>query len=164
MPIYNRFSTVQRPGATSQPFPPGLRITGPIVSVQIEVPQALATQLQRSGQAVPSAVAGLALVDTGASISAVDITVIQHLGVQPVGIATVGTAGGPQQQAIFPARLSFPGTQVPSIEFNELLGANLAGQSVPGIGGNLIALLGRDLLEHFILIYNGPAGMFSLAF
>jgi len=35
---------------------------------------------------------------------------------------------------------------------------------VAGIGQPLIALLGRDLLQRFILVYNGPAAMFTLAF
>jgi hypothetical protein len=106
----------------------------------------------------------MAIVDTGASISAVDATVIARLGVQPVGTANVGTAGGIQTQSTYPARLSFPGTNLPSMEFNSLLGANLGGQVITGpMPGNLIVLLGRDVLEHFVFIYNGPNGMFTLA-
>lgn len=141
----------------------GLQATGPFLPVQVEVPLALATRLQQAGQAPPTPAPGFALLDTGASVSAVDAAVMQQLNVQPVGIVTVGTAGGPQQQPLFPARFSFPGTNIPGINFNRLLGANLQSQQVPG-QGPIIALLGRDLMAHFVLIYNGPGGYFSIAF
>jgi len=109
-------------------------------------------------------VAGFALIDTGASVSAVDVTVVQRLGVQPIGTVLVGTAGGPQQQATFPARFTFPGTPLPGLNFGSLLGSNLAGQMVAGHQGPLIALLGRDLLQRFVMVYNGPGAMVSLSF
>ena len=111
---------------------------------------------------MPTPVPGLALIDTGATLSAVDATVVQQLGVQPVGLANVGTAGGQQQQATYPARFTFPGTGLPNIDFGQLLGANLTGQIVAAHQQPLIALLGRDILQQFILIYNGPVGMFTL--
>jgi hypothetical protein len=52
--------------------------------------------------------------------------------------------------------MSFPGTQLPGLEFSSLIGSVLAAQGIVG-------LLGRDVLSHFLLVYNGPAGMFSLA-
>lgn len=164
MPIHNFFHHTGPPGGSVQAFPDGLRIIGPVLAVQIEIPAALATQLQKDNQKIPSPVLGQALIDTGASVSAVDAAVVGQLGVQPVGIKNVGTAGGPQQQATYPAKFSFPGTKLPSIEFNELLGANLAGQQLPLPQGQIIALLGRDILQLFILVYNGPGGMYSVAF
>lgn len=164
MPVHNHFYTAQPPGGQPQPFPQGLQLAGPCLPVQVEVPPALAAQLQQTGQAVPAPLAGFALIDTGASLSAVDGTVIQQLGVQPIGMVLVGTAGGPQQQATYPARFTFPGTTLPAIDFSSLLGANLAGQMVAIHQGPLIALLGRDLLQRFVLVYNGPGATFSLSF
>jgi hypothetical protein len=69
---------------------------GPILPVQIEIPTALATQFRQRGKAIPTPVSGFGLVDTGASVSAIHEAVIQQLDVKPVGIASVGTAGGPQ--------------------------------------------------------------------
>jgi predicted aspartyl protease len=109
-------------------------------------------------------VPGFALIDTGASVSAVDDSVVRQRGAQPVGIAQVGTAGGQHPQAVYPARLVFPGTNIPSVEFGQLLGANLAGQMVAGHQGPLIVLLGRDILQQFVLFYNGSTGSFTLAF
>ena len=167
MPVYNfgHYLVPQAGAQVPSPFPFGLRMSGPVIPVQIEIPSALADRLQQAGQTIPAPVSGLALVDTGASVSAVDAGCIQQLGVQPVGMVTVGTAGGPQQQMLYPGRFSFPGTNLPSLDFSSLLGADLAAQGVAGPRtGPLVALLGRDLLEHFVLVYNGPQGLFTLAY
>jgi hypothetical protein len=127
---------------------------GPILPVQVEVPQALAAQLQSSGAAVPSAIGGFGLIDTGASLSAVDSGVIQRLGIQAVGVANVGTAGGHQQQALYPARDEFQLSPR-----GETVRSRVSGLNVP-----LVALLGRDILRSFVLVYNGPGGGFTLAY
>jgi len=89
---------------------------GPVLNVEVHVPNALAAQLAQAGQTVPSPVSGLALIDTGASISAVDDSIIQSLGVSPVGIATVKTPSGAARQNQYPVRFVFPGTSLPDIE------------------------------------------------
>ena len=87
--------TQPRKGAVSPPapFPPGLRMPGPGIPVLIEIPSALADRLQQAGQTIPAPASGFPLVDTGASVSAVEAGCIQELGVQPVGIIT--DEGGP---------------------------------------------------------------------
>src|SRR5262245_9946542 len=135
---------------------------GPVIQVQVEVPTALATQLTSAGQPLPEPVVGVALIDTGASLCAVDSAVIRQLGVQPVGVAHVGTAGGQQQQLTYPGRFTFPGSNLPPIDFNTLLGCDFAGQLA--LGSPLVALIGRDLLQHFVFVYNGGAASFTLAF
>ena len=138
-------------------------MAGPTVPVQIEVPPALANSFRNAGQPVPHPVNGAALIDTGATRSCVDDTVIQNLGVQPVGVAVVGTAGGQQKRSMFPGRFTFPGTPLPSIDFSQLLGVDLTGQTIAGSNVPLIALIGRDILRHFMFIYNGRLGQFTLA-
>lgn len=103
------------------------------------------------------------MIDTGASVSAVDASVVQQLGLQPVGVTNVAGVTGVAPQPTYPARFVFPGTGFPAIDFSLLLGAPLSGLQSATMPGPLIALLGRDLLQHFILVYNGPAAMFSLA-
>ena len=150
MPNNNSFAFQIRgqpqPGhAIPQPSPNTLAASGPVIQVQIEVPSALAQSLQRSGGAIPSPVDGFALIDTGASITSVDVNVFTQLGVNPNGVANVGTAGGPQQQSTYPARLSFPGTPIPTVDHSRTLGCNLAGQTVLG-ANRIVALTGRELL------------------
>lgn len=137
--------------------PTGMRIEGPVLPVEISVPTPLAAHLERQGLQVPTPAVGRALIDTGASVSAVDETVISNLQVSPVRVATVHTPGGLSQQNVYPARFAFPGTPLPAIDFNAVLGSILKPQGI-------IALLGRDVLTHFMLIYNGPGGYITLGY
>jgi hypothetical protein len=139
-----------------------LAVNGPIVQVQIEVPLALAAFLQQNNEPIPSPVDGMALIDTGASITSIDESVFIKLGINPVGAAQVGTASGRHTQSTFPARVVFPGTNLPTLDAPRALGCNLSGQSV--IDRPLIALIGRDLLSSCVLVYNGTLGLFSLSF
>jgi predicted aspartyl protease len=134
------------------------------MQIQIEIPAQLAAQLQKANQPIPKPVLGMALIDTGATCSGIDQTVVQQLGLQPVGVQKVGTAGGMHDQSLYPARLSFPGTGFSAAESKQLLGVDLAGQVLAHLNAPMIALIGRDILARFILIYNGPAGQFTPAF
>jgi hypothetical protein len=106
----------------------------------------------------------MALIDTGATKSAVAEAVAQQLGIQPSGLVNVGTAAGMQQQPVYSARFSFPGGPLPPIEFAELTGVNLQGHTVPGLQLPLIALIGRDILSRFVMIYDGQSATVTLAF
>ena len=105
----------------------------------------------------------MALIDTGATITSIHADILTGLGIQPIGIANVGTAGGPQQQSTYPARFTFPGTNLPGFELSQVIGCNLTGQMAPG-QRPIIGLIGRDVLANAVLVYNGSAGMFSLSF
>jgi hypothetical protein len=151
MPILNRIFP-QPPGNVG---PAALQVNGPTIEVEIAVPSALQQLLTQNGQAVPPPVRGIALVDTGATLSSVDDAVITGLGVAPIGLINTGTAGGPNTQNLYPARFIFQGVGW-VFEFGRVTGSNLAGTGI-------IALVGRDVLANTILVYNGPLGVFSLA-
>jgi predicted aspartyl protease len=137
---------------------------GPVLQVLVEVPTPLAASFRTAGTPVPQPASGLALIDTGATCSAVDDSVVQALGVQPIGVVNVGTAGGIRQQAVYSARFSFPGSNIPAMEFAQLTGVDLRGHVVPHLSIPLIALIGRDILSKFVMIYNGPNASITLAF
>jgi hypothetical protein len=141
MPTFNSVSFFVPPGGgVPQMAPQHLAANGPVLQVQIEVPTALAAALQKTNQPIPNPVDGMGLIDTGASITSIDQSVFVSLGVNPVGTAQVGTAGGQQQQSTFPAKFSFPGTGLPTIESPAALGCNLSGQ-VAGANQPVIALI-----------------------
>ena len=160
MPVYNHFYLISRPTTSSQTSPfhagPMLRF-GPLLPVNIQLPTALATYLSQNGKTVPAPVSGQALIDTGASISAVDASVIQSLGVQPVGVVKVNTPSGSANQNQYPVQFVFPGTNLPSLEGTHAIGSVLKSQGI-------LALIGRDVLSRFVLVYNGPGGFITLAF
>ena len=159
MPVYNRhyWPDVSQVGA-----PDGLVWYGPVIPVEVAVPQALAQHLVNANLPVPAPIAGWALIDTGATITAIDTSVLDELGVPAVGVARVGTAGGPVQQNVFPARLSFTGTDLQDLAFNKAVGCDLSEFVAPG-DERLIVLLGRDLLQYFVLVYNGPGGIITIS-
>ena len=163
MPTLNHFSFQQVPGQPIQPSPASLAAMGPLIQIQIEVPSALAESLRLTNQPIPNPVDGVALIDTGATITSIHADILTGLGIQPIGIANVGTAGGPQQQSTYPARFTFPGTNLPGFELSQVIGCNLTGQMAPG-QRPIIGLIGRDVLANAVLVYNGSAGMFSLSF
>lgn len=163
MPVFNAGYHRVAPGVPIAPNPSGLVFSGPVVNVQIEVPDALAAQMRSASVPIPPPTIGLAMIDTGATFSAADAGVLASLGLQPAGSVNVWGVGGATQQSQFPAKLSFPGTQLPTLHFSQIAGATLAGMKLPGFNIPLIALIGRDILAHCVLVYNGPAANFSLS-
>jgi len=165
MPTFNRFFLQPPPpGQTGGvPNPQAMAVAGPVLEVQIEIPSVLAQSLQATNSPIPPPVVGIALVDTGASITSVDVSIATRLGLNPNGVAMVGTAGGPRQQSTYQARLSFPGTPLPGFEHPKVLGCDLTGQMVMN-QQPIIALIGRDFLLHCVFVYSGGAGAWSLSF
>jgi len=157
MPVHNRFF-IQPDGKIN----PNILVSiGPLLSVEVSVPKELADFFTREKKLIPPPKTGFALIDTGATRSGVDKSVITQLGVQPVGVARILTASGEVEQNLFPAHFRFPGENI-DIDFSSVLGVNLSGQNING--QPIIALLGRDILSKFIFIYNGPGGFFSIAY
>jgi len=155
VPVYNHYYILN-----NQIRPELLKVKGPIIPVEISVPTLLVEHMTTAGVPIPKPATGFALIDTGASISAVDIDIITGLQVRPVGITEVFIAGDKEShkvmQNIFPAKFSFPGTPLPTIEFTAVLGSSLQPQKI-------VALIGRDVLSHCVLVYNGPGGHISLS-
>ena len=151
MPVANRLF-FPWPG---QLGPAGLQTEGPWVDIEVAIPTALQNYLKQKGQPIPSPVKGRGLIDTGATFSAVDESVIRSLGVNAINKAQGGTANGPAIQYIYPARFVFTGLNW-TFEFSRATGVNLTGTG-------FIALIRRDVLALMNLVYNGPLGVVTLA-
>lgn len=138
---------------------PKLTQEGPRIPIEICLPEALIKSFTDNNIIIPAAIPGFALVDTGASITAVDVSMITQLGIAPMGFTDVHTPGSDQtvRQAVYPVGISFVGSGIPPLQFNMVLGSPLLNQGI-------IALLGRDILAASILVYNGRLGHFSLSF
>ncbi len=92
--------------------------------------------------------AATCLVDEGV-MRALDIPVFgrtPHIG-----------ATGAADLPTYPASLSFPGTPLPNVSFFDFAATELA-----PLG--LIAIIGRNVLANFVLVYNGRGGHVSLAY
>ena len=78
MPLIDGNFRLERPAIEE------LHRIGPIVEVEIRIPQPLQRQLAEEGQSIPHPISGIAEIDTGASITGVEMNVLQSLGIQPV--------------------------------------------------------------------------------
>ena len=133
----------------------GLQLEGPKIAIEIAVPTVLAEFLARSGLPVPPARKGFALIDTGASITAVDEDVVASLGIQPIGQMKLSTPSQSRSAWLYAARLTCSGMAMPDPEILDIVGCTLQPQG-------FIALLGRNFLRNFVLVYDGRAGFFTL--
>jgi len=146
-----------------RPLPggPGLVLQGPVLEVIVSVPQPVAESLQREKKPVPNPVVGVALIDTGATRTSIDNSVVSALGIPPTGTTKLGTAGGAQEATLHAVQIIFPTMNNLGVFLPQAISCNLSGTVLPG-GGRLTVLFGRDLLQHFVMIYNGPLGRVTL--
>lgn len=133
-----------------------LQRQGPFVKVTIGLAQSIASQLLQQGQTLPSPVSGMALIDTGASTTCVDDSVAQQMQLPVVNVVNIASAShASTKQNVYPIQIEVIGLPI-SIETPNAIGAALGAQG-------LIALIGRDVLQHCTLFYNGITGSFTLS-
>ena len=117
----------------------------------------------KSGRANPVQIRGL--IDTGASGTCVDPSVLTTLGLSPTGSVTVNTPSTGNQPHVadqYDVSLLIPGALATH--------APLAVPNLPVMCAELLtaqgfhALIGRDILSHCLFSFNGAMGLFTLAY
>jgi len=155
MPVFNFFHYSTAHGRT-------LTETGPLVAVEIGIPDPLKKHLAENGLPIPTPISGFALVDTGAFATAVDESVFISLGVQPIDKIPTETPHGPGKSNVYPASLSFPVMNVRDMPMERVVGCKLKWKTRED--KEIILLMGRDLLQYFLLVYNGPGSDVTLCY
>ena len=136
---------------------------GPVIDLTVWIGPAEAAKLQAAGRPVPGPATIRALVDTGADRTAVDLTVIRRLGLPLHGRALLhSSAAGTRGILVktYDAQLVLGGLQAapfPGWRAVEVVGVSVAKQGV-------LALVGRDLLDSCLVVYDGRARTFALAY
>ncbi len=160
MPILHTQFSAQ--GKTQQgqiiqiPHSVALQKQGPCVQVAIGLAQSIASQLLQQGQSLPKPISGIALIDTGASSTCIDEAAAQQLSLPVVNVVNVASAShASTPQNVYPIQIEVIGLPI-SIEAPYAIGAALAAQG-------LLALIGRDVLQHCTLFYNGITGEITLS-
>jgi predicted aspartyl protease len=133
-----------------------LATKGIIINVSIGIDLTTADALRSLGQPIPSPITCPALIDTGASILAIDQSLAQPLNLKKRGIITSHTANGPRQCNLFAVALSFPATNLKSYDVIQASEVDLSTQPFK-------CLIGRDMLSHWHVHYNGQFGTVSIA-
>jgi predicted aspartyl protease len=135
--------------------PQDLQARGPVAQVNIAVSAAAETALSAAGQTVPTPIPVAALIDTGASVTAISQGIAQQLGLQPVGVLPVSTPSSVNtNMPLYAIRVLL----APNVVF-EVTAIEATGLAAQGIG----ALLGRDVLKQAVFIYIGYANEFTIA-
>lgn len=155
MPTLNfRAETTDQAGRTIA-APAGLAQGGPLLPTTMMVSDSHGQALAQRGIQVPDAVNGFALIDTGAGGTCVDQQSATKAGLPIIDKTIMRSASHTEHEVpVFAGKLVIP--QFIDINLEYALGANLGGQ-------NLIALIGRDLLQSAVLVYNGTDGTVSLS-
>lgn len=138
---------------------------GPVISVAIGFSGPRSAFLQASGGTIPTPVMVRALVDTGASGTAIDSSVVTALGLAPTGsipVHTPSTQGVPHYCNQYDISLWFLQSPPQSTAHNMAL-------TMPVIetdftGQNFRALLGRDILARCTMFYHGPGGLVTISY
>ena len=146
---------------TGRHIPEGLAGIGAVLQVEVNIPQPLIELLGQQGKPIPTPAIGMALIDTGASMTCVDESVLATLGINAIGLVSLGTAAGTVQRPLFPARVAFPEPKL-VVDLSRVVAVDLRGQAIQGMP--LIALVGRDILRFCQLIYDGSGGFFTMSF
>jgi hypothetical protein len=133
-----------------------LQLDGPKIGIEISAATAVVESLSKSGSSVPAPQAGFALIDTGASITAVDEALIASLGIQPIGQMKLSTPRESMPAWLYAIRLSFADAPMEPVEVLDVVGCTLQPQG-------FIALLGRNFLRKMVFVYDGDSGFFMLA-
>jgi len=129
---------------------------GPVIPAVILPHPTFAQALQTAGKSIPAPVQGMALIDTGATTTCIDGDVAETMGLAPNGIAKLASASHHSSDCnTYPVRLAFPMWNV-NLDCAKAMGVRIKNQGI-------IVLVGRDLLQHCLLVYNGTDGTVSLA-
>lgn|SRR5574337_2095263 len=137
----------------------------PILNAVVGVSEARRAALEAAGQPVPGGIPIRALLDTGASASCLDPSVLGQLGLTtPTGstlVHTPTTGSTPVSADVFDIGLLIPGAE-PSHVPLVLPTVPVTRHDFSAQG--FLALIGRDILCQCVLVYNGSMGFFTLAF
>jgi hypothetical protein len=107
-----------------------------------------------------SSILAMAHLDTGASITSIDIALARHLNLIPIGQSISGTAAGPQSMPVFVVDLNFRADLSPF--FNLQIGSCRLDfdlqqcLSDPNDPKNFGILIGRDIMSRWNIVWNGP--------
>lgn len=148
----------KNPDGSTSNVPPDevLRRYGPCVDVIVTLDKAMAEALLQQGQPVPTPIAGKALIDTGASSSCIDDTTARSMRLPVIDVVKIASAThAADPRNVYPVQIEIAGIGL-GIAAPRAIGAELH-----SLG--FVAIIGRDVLRHCTLFYNGIAGQITLS-
>jgi hypothetical protein len=145
-------------------FTLNLDASGPVVNAGVFVSEGRRQALLAANEQVPEMQVIRALIDTGASFTSIDPSVLAVLNLTPTGtidIVTPSTGQGTHTADTYDVdfKVGAGPDDIPlSISNLRIASCDLF------LKQGIHALIGRDILKRCIFIYNGSESMFSLSF
>lgn len=128
---------------------------GPIVDVRLAVGSIVEDVLRRNNQSIPTPVAGIAMIDTGATRTVINKEIVSQLNLNPVGLTSINTPSDDNVQCYeYLVRIFFPQDVI----------AETVAIVAPLKGQHIQCLIGRDVLLYGVFIYTGYMNTFTLSF
>src|SRR2546427_9487366 len=93
-------------------LPPAIALIqrGPVLPVAITIAEQMATELVKQGKTIQPPVAGLGLIETGASVTCVDEEAAKQLQLPIIDVVRMSSASHPSHQAnVYPIRVGIAG-------------------------------------------------------
>ena len=136
---------------------------GAIVEIGISTSFGRQQALKKAGQPVPNPIFGRGLIDTGASCTCIDPSVAAALGLVPTGICQVFTASSDTtpdhcRQYDIGLGILMDDTQAHRVSLTIPVIETLL------VRHGYIALIGRDVLAHGVMVYSGKTATIKLSF
>lgn len=133
---------------------PDLLTHGPVVDIAITVSSFAAAVMKKEGNPNPPSIDVRAMIDTGASGSAIQFGLAARLGVHPISTRPIHTASAANIIANeYAVRFLLP---------NDLLVETTAFEATLE-EQNIEALIGRDVLAEGVFVYMGYSNTFSFS-
>lgn len=106
----------------------------------------------------------LALIDTGAEVTCIDRSISNQLGFLPkqYGSTNVPGLGGIAFSVFVEVEFQIPHPTAPISQFFTIEDLEAVELDIQSLGYD--AILGRDVLSHCVLIYDGVVGSYSLSY
>jgi hypothetical protein len=134
---------------------------GPTINVKVMQTNQRVEALKKAAQKFSSPMVVLGLIDTGASLSVLDSTIVDSLGLVPKDIVSVHT---PTTGSAYEKRRSYDAlfivgetTGDPFSKTIQIIECDLASEGI-------YALIGRNFLDACQFIYDGPKKSFTLQY
>lgn len=133
---------------------------GLLVEVKVGLSAPRRALMWQRGLVQPPAVAATFIIDTGADTTMVDEQTMRSLNLTPTGqtrVMTSSSGGLPEPCDVYDVCLEIlgKGDSTWKIDPLQVLARPLLNQSTQG-------MIGRDVLDRTVLIYDGPRGLFKL--
>src|SRR5205807_4532692 len=155
MPTFDFLYWTQENGAT-------LTRDGPIIPVEVSMPTALEEFCTQKGIMIPPPQSDYALIDTGASATSMDESVLQQLSILPIDRVPCSSTTTTDKAFVYPTRISMPTLNLKDFSLARVIGCKLKWKTTDG--KEIIMLVGRDILQYMVMIYNGRNSSLTLAF